>query len=107
MVCSDGTYFGSSTAQVNLATYNAADTYGVYAATEGGKLSIVIVNKDTKPLALDLSNVPPGSYFFRHFGGASGVAKWKVGSFISYLSRSINPDISCRLRSLFRRLSIS
>jgi hypothetical protein len=75
---SSGTYFGSTGVQVNLANRDAADTYGVYAATEDGKLSVVIVNKDTKPLALNLSNLPQGSYFMRHFGGASGVAKWQV-----------------------------
>ena len=73
-----GTYFGSKTAQVNFATSNAANTYGIYAATEGNKLSLVILNKDTKPLGLDLSNVPHGNYFMRHFGGVSGVAKWQV-----------------------------
>ncbi|KIM20289.1 glycoside hydrolase family 44 protein [Serendipita vermifera MAFF 305830] len=73
-----GTYFGNTGVQVNLATYNAANTYGVYAATEGGKLSVVIINKDTKPLGLDLSNVPTGSYLLRHFGGASGVAKYQA-----------------------------
>ncbi|CCA75148.1 hypothetical protein PIIN_09132 [Serendipita indica DSM 11827] len=73
-----GTYFGSKTAQVNFATSNAANTYGIYAATEGNKLSMVIVNKDTKPLGMDLSNVPHGNYFMRHFGGAAGVAKWQT-----------------------------
>jgi hypothetical protein len=75
---SSGTYFGTTSIQVNLANRDAANTYGVYAATEDGKLSVVIVNKDTKPLALNLSNVPQGSYFMRHFGGTSGVAKWQV-----------------------------
>jgi hypothetical protein len=79
--CSSGTYFGSSSVQVSFATYNAANTYGVYAATEGGKLSVVIVNKDVNPLAMSLSNVPTGQYFMRHFGGASGVAKWQVRLF--------------------------
>jgi hypothetical protein len=80
-LCSSGTYFGSSSVQVNLTTLNAANTYGVYAATEGGKLSVVIVNKDVKPLAMSLSNVPTGQYFMRHFGGASGIAKWQVRVF--------------------------
>jgi hypothetical protein len=75
---SSGTYFGSTGVQVNLANKDAANTYGVYAAADDGKLSVVIVNKDTNPLALDLSNVPQGSYFMRHFGGVSGVAKWQV-----------------------------
>jgi hypothetical protein len=60
---------------------NAANTYGIYAATDGGKLSVVIVNKDVNPLAMNLSNVPKGYYFMRHFGGASGVAKWQVRFF--------------------------
>ncbi|KAJ8487386.1 hypothetical protein ONZ45_g14363 [Pleurotus djamor] len=72
-----GVFFGSNSAQVNLASPNP-DTYGIYAATENNKLSLVIVNKDTKPLAFDLSNVPFGTYFLRHFGGASGVAKWQT-----------------------------
>jgi hypothetical protein len=75
---SSGTYFGSASVQVNLANPNAANTYGVYAATDNGKLSVVIVNKDTKPLSLNLPDVPQGTYFMRHFGGASGVAKWQV-----------------------------
>lgn len=74
-----GVYFGNKSAQVNLATPNP-DTVGVYAATENNKLSLVIINKDTKPLAYDLSNVPFGSYFLRHFGGSSGVAKWQVSA---------------------------
>ncbi|KIM28563.1 glycoside hydrolase family 44 protein [Serendipita vermifera MAFF 305830] len=73
-----GTYFGGSSVQVSLTAENAADTYGVYAATEDDKLSVVIINKDTKPLALNLSDVPSGSYFIRHFGGASGIAKWQT-----------------------------
>ncbi|PVF98742.1 hypothetical protein CPB86DRAFT_814423 [Serendipita vermifera] len=77
------TYFGSSGIQVNLTASDAANTYGVYAALEGRKVSIVIVNKDIKPLALDLSNVPHGAYFMRHFGGASGVAKWQANITIS------------------------
>ncbi|KAG5219703.1 glycoside hydrolase family protein [Salix suchowensis] len=44
-----GVYFGNKSAQVNLATPNP-DTVGVYAATENNKLSLVIINKDTKPL---------------------------------------------------------
>jgi len=75
---SSGTYFGSNSAQVNLANQNAANTYGVYAATENGKLSVVIVNKDTNPLSLNLGGLPQGSYFMRHFGGVSGIAKWQV-----------------------------
>lgn len=75
---SNGTAFGSSSAQVNLATPNP-DLLGVYAGTENGKLSLVIVNKspDT-PVSFDLANVPVGSYFLRHFGGEAGVAKWQA-----------------------------
>ncbi|KDR79962.1 hypothetical protein GALMADRAFT_1171670 [Galerina marginata CBS 339.88] len=73
-----GTFFGSSSAQVNLASPNP-DTQGVYAGTEGGKLTLVIVNKNPDtPIAFDLSNVPAGQYFVRHFGGAAGVAKWQT-----------------------------
>ncbi|KAF9014041.1 glycoside hydrolase family 44-domain-containing protein [Cyathus striatus] len=72
-----GTYFGSSSAQVNLATPNP-DTQGVYAGTEGGKLTLVIVNKDTEHISFDLSNIPTGSYFIRHFGGDAGAAKWQT-----------------------------
>ncbi|TFK42363.1 glycoside hydrolase family 44-domain-containing protein [Crucibulum laeve] len=72
-----GVHFGSSSAQVNLASPNP-DTQGVYAGTEGGKLTLVIVNKNpSTPVAFDLANVPTGSYFIRHFGGAAGVAKWQ------------------------------
>ncbi|KAJ8454830.1 hypothetical protein ONZ45_g19154 [Pleurotus djamor] len=64
-----GVRFGSNSAQVNLATPNP-DVLGVYAGTEDGRLSLVVVNKDpTSPVALDLSNVPAGAYFLRHFGG--------------------------------------
>lgn len=76
-----GTYFGKSSAQVNLATPNP-NTLGVYAGTDGGKtLSLVIVNKDpSTPVAMDLSNVPAGTYFMRHYGGAAGIAKWQVST---------------------------
>ncbi|KAF8060893.1 glycoside hydrolase family 44-domain-containing protein [Lyophyllum atratum] len=73
-----GVYFGSSSAQVNLATPKP-DILGVYAGTELGKLTLVIVNKDpAAPVAFDLANVPTGNYFIRHFGGAAGVAKWQT-----------------------------
>jgi hypothetical protein len=63
---------------VNLATPNP-DTQGVYAATEGGKVSMVVVNKNPDtPIAFDMANLPFGSYFMRHFGGGAGVAKWQV-----------------------------
>jgi hypothetical protein len=73
-----GVHFGANSAQVNLATPNP-DTQGVYAATENGKLSVVIVNKNPdKPITFALANMPFGSYFMRHFGGEAGVAKWQV-----------------------------
>ncbi|KAJ7220980.1 glycoside hydrolase family 44-domain-containing protein [Mycena rebaudengoi] len=73
-----GVRFGSSTIQVNLATPNP-DTQGVYAATEGGKVSMVVVNKNPDtPIAFDMANLPFGSYFMRHFGGGAGVAKWQT-----------------------------
>uniref|UniRef100_A0A0W0EXF2 Glycoside hydrolase family 44 catalytic domain-containing protein n=1 Tax=Moniliophthora roreri TaxID=221103 RepID=A0A0W0EXF2_MONRR len=73
-----GTYFGSSSAQVNLATPNP-DILGVYAGTDNGKLSLVIVNKSpSAPVTFNLANIPTGSYFLRHFGGGAGVAKWQT-----------------------------
>ncbi|GLB36669.1 putative glycoside hydrolase family 44 [Lyophyllum shimeji] len=73
-----GVYFGSYSAQVNMAN-PSPDVLGVYAGTEGGKLTLVIVNKDpATPMAFDLANVPTGNYFMRHFGGAAGVAKWQT-----------------------------
>ena len=74
-----GTYFGSSSAQVKLNT-PLPDTQSVYAGLEKGKLSLVILNKNPDtPIAFDLSEVPSGKYFIRHFGGGAGVAKWQVG----------------------------
>ncbi|KAF9484656.1 hypothetical protein BDN70DRAFT_825114 [Pholiota conissans] len=73
-----GTYFASATAQVNLAT-PLPDTQGVYAGTQNGKLSLVIVNKNPDtPISFYLANVPTGTYFARHFGGQAGVAKWQT-----------------------------
>ncbi|KAJ7480887.1 glycoside hydrolase family 44-domain-containing protein [Mycena latifolia] len=73
-----GTYFGSNSAQVNLATPNP-DTQGVFAGTEGGKLTLVIVNKNPDtPIAFYLANMPFGAYFLRHFGGEAGIAKWQT-----------------------------
>ncbi|KAF8969727.1 glycoside hydrolase family 44-domain-containing protein [Flammula alnicola] len=73
-----GTHFGSSSAQVNLASPNP-DTQGVYAGTENGKLTLVIVNKNPDtPISFYLANVPTGTYFIRHFGGQAGVAKWQT-----------------------------
>lgn len=73
-----GTYFGSSSIPVYLA-YDTANTLGVYASSTSGKnISLVIVNKDVKPVGLNIANVPNGKYFMRHFGGTSGVFKWQV-----------------------------
>jgi hypothetical protein len=73
-----GVHFGANSVQVNLATPNS-DTQGVYAATENGKISVVIVNKNPNtPITFALANLPFGSYFVRHFGGAAGIAKWQV-----------------------------
>ncbi|KAF8197757.1 glycoside hydrolase family 44-domain-containing protein [Mycena galopus ATCC 62051] len=73
-----GTHFGANSAQVNMATPNP-DTQGVYAATENGKLSVVIVNKNPDtPITFALANMPFGSYFVRHFGGEAGVARWQT-----------------------------
>lgn len=73
-----GTFFASATAQVNLAT-PLPDTQGVYAGTQDGKLSLVIVNKNPDvPISFYLANVPTDTYFVRHFGGQAGVAKWQV-----------------------------
>lgn len=57
-----------------------ANTLGFFAAkdSKSGKLSFVIVNKDTQPASLSISNVPAGKYFLRHFGGAAGIAKWQA-----------------------------
>ncbi|KAJ6466122.1 glycoside hydrolase family 44-domain-containing protein [Mycena vitilis] len=73
-----GVHFGANSVQVNLATPNP-DTQGVYAATENGKLSVVIVNKNPDtPITFALANLPFGSYFVRHFGGEAGIAKWQT-----------------------------
>ncbi|KAJ3573779.1 hypothetical protein NP233_g2216 [Leucocoprinus birnbaumii] len=73
-----GTYFGSKTAQVNLANPDP-NTWSIYAGSDGSKLTLVIINKKPgQALSFDLSNVPTGKYFVRHFGGAAGVAKWQT-----------------------------
>ncbi|KJA27031.1 glycoside hydrolase family 44 protein [Hypholoma sublateritium FD-334 SS-4] len=75
-----GTFFASATAQVNLAT-PLPDTQGVYAGTQDGKLSLVIVNKNPDvPISFYLANVPTDTYFVRHFGGQAGVAKWQASN---------------------------
>jgi hypothetical protein len=74
--------FPPYSAQVSLsAPANAsANVLGVYAGTDAAakKVSLVLVNKDVTPVALALSNVPAGTYFMRHIGGASGMAKWQT-----------------------------
>ncbi|XP_006457913.1 hypothetical protein AGABI2DRAFT_64785 [Agaricus bisporus var. bisporus H97] len=73
-----GTYFGDQTAQVKL--YNPdPDTWSIFAGSDNNKLTLVIINKKPdQALSFNLSNVPTGSYFMRHFGGAAGVAKWQT-----------------------------
>ncbi|KAJ6616303.1 glycoside hydrolase family 44-domain-containing protein [Mycena sp. CBHHK59/15] len=86
-----GTYFGNSSAQVNFATPNP-DTQGVYAGTQGGKLTLVIVNKNPDtPLGFDLANLPFGKYFMRHFGGEAGIAKWQTTITVSSSSYIVVP----------------
>ncbi|KAJ6546648.1 glycoside hydrolase family 44-domain-containing protein [Mycena vulgaris] len=78
-----GVHFGSNSAQVSLASPNP-NTQGVYAGTENGKLTLVIVNKNPDtPISFDLANLPFGSYFMRHFGGEAGIAKWQTTITIS------------------------
>ncbi|KAG9033104.1 hypothetical protein FS837_002547 [Tulasnella sp. UAMH 9824] len=72
-----GTYFGSKSVQVNMAD-NIDNIFGLYAGVDNGKVSLVFINKSTSPLAFYISNVPTGNYFVRHFGGASGNAKWQT-----------------------------
>jgi len=86
-----GVHFGANSAQVNLATPNS-DTQGVYAATENGKLSVVIVNKNPDtPITFALANMPFGSYFVRHFGGEAGIAKWQTNVTISSIDYIVVP----------------
>ena len=76
--CRHGTRFGSKSVQVNMADRDE-DVLGVYASTSDGTTpTLVIVNKDVRPVNLAISNVPAGTYFLRHFGGAAGIAKWQV-----------------------------
>ena len=76
--------FPAKSAQVNMADRNQG-ILGVYAGTNTGKdVSVVIINKDVKPIALYISNIPAGTYFLRHFGGAAGIAKWQVSAFSGF-----------------------
>ncbi|KAJ7829881.1 glycoside hydrolase family 44-domain-containing protein [Mycena olivaceomarginata] len=86
-----GVHFGANSVQVNLATPNP-DTQGVYAATENGKISVVIVNKNPDtPITFALANLPFGSYFVRHFGGAAGIAKWQTTVTINSIDYIVVP----------------
>ncbi|KAF7326765.1 Endoglucanase A [Mycena venus] len=86
-----GTYFGANSAQVNLATPNP-DTQGVYAGTENGKLTLVIVNKNPDtPITFALANMPFGEYFIRHFGGQAGIAKWQTTVSINSIDYIVIP----------------
>ncbi|TFK30099.1 hypothetical protein FA15DRAFT_197786 [Coprinopsis marcescibilis] len=79
-----GTFFGSTSVQVNIAGLNP-DILGVYAATDDRRqLSVVIVNKDpTSAASLSLAGLPTGKYFIRHFGGGAGIAKWQTNTTLS------------------------
>ena len=71
-----GVPFGSDSVQVTL-SQNNTDTLGVYASSTDGKdVALVILNKNTEPLALDVANLPTGNYTLKHFGGGAGLAKW-------------------------------
>ncbi|KAL0576292.1 hypothetical protein V5O48_005701 [Marasmius crinis-equi] len=73
-----GNAFGSLSAKATVTGFNP-NILGVYAGTDGhSKPTLVIVNKDTKPVSLNLTGVPTGKYFIRHFGGAAGVAKYQT-----------------------------
>ncbi|KAG8985190.1 hypothetical protein FRB90_004883, partial [Tulasnella sp. 427] len=74
-----GTYFGANSVQVNMAE-NIEGIFGFYAGVENSKVSMVWINKNTVPMAFYISNAPTGKYFMRHFGGASGNAKWQTNT---------------------------
>jgi hypothetical protein len=102
-----GVYFGSASAQVNFSTANP-DTQAIYAGTEGGKLTLVIINKNpSKPLAFDLANVPFGTYFLRHFGGGAGVAKWQVGAQLYLTMIKLLTELHRQVSQSARRLILS
>jgi hypothetical protein len=62
--------------QVSL-SQNNPNTLGVYASSTNGKnVGLVIINKDTKPISLDVANLPTGKYTLKHFGGGAGLGKW-------------------------------
>ncbi|KAG8960613.1 hypothetical protein FRC05_006721 [Tulasnella sp. 425] len=85
-----GTYFGSNSVQVNMAD-NIDNIFGLYAGVDSGKVSLVFVNKNTSPMAFYISNVPTGKYFVRHFGGASGNAKWQTTTVLKANTYTVIP----------------
>ncbi|KAJ8077241.1 hypothetical protein PM082_001669 [Marasmius tenuissimus] len=73
-----GNAFGSLSAKATVTGFNP-DVLGVYAGTDGrSKPTLVVVNKDTKPVSLNLTGLPTGKYFIRHFGGSAGAAKYQT-----------------------------
>lgn len=85
-----GTYFGANSVQVNMAE-NIEGIFGFYAGVESGKVSLVWINKNTVPMAFYISNIPTGKYFMRHFGGASGNAKWQTTSVLKDNTYTVIP----------------
>lgn len=81
MLCSYGAYFGNLSAEVSIPKLDP-NVLGVYAGTNGANnATLVVVNKDpSSPVALNLSGLPNGKYFIRHFGGKAGVAKYQVSN---------------------------
>ncbi|KAK7688489.1 hypothetical protein QCA50_008027 [Cerrena zonata] len=75
-----GIYFGDLSAQVSIPKLDP-NVLGVYASTNSlhNNATLVVVNKSpTDPVALDISGIPKGNYFLRHFGGQAGVAKFQT-----------------------------
>jgi hypothetical protein len=64
-----GNVFGERSVKITVTGFNP-DLLGVYAgSTAASKPSLVIVNKHpSKPVALNISGLPTGKYFIRHFG---------------------------------------
>ncbi|KAH7105896.1 glycoside hydrolase family 44-domain-containing protein [Auriculariales sp. MPI-PUGE-AT-0066] len=77
-----GTTFGDLSTQFSPSLGKVAwnNVNGFYSSKDsaGGKQSYVYINKDTKPVGIYISNIPTGTYFLRHFGGAAGLAKWQT-----------------------------
>ncbi|KAH6918404.1 glycoside hydrolase family 44-domain-containing protein [Coprinopsis sp. MPI-PUGE-AT-0042] len=76
-----GTFFGSTSVGIDSNQFSP-DLLGIYASLDSrGKNSVVILNKNPRnATAISLSGLPAGDYFFRHFGGTSGIAKWQSTS---------------------------